>query len=281
MNTSSPSRHRHGTIAMAVLAAGCLGLSACGGDDSTPSSPDATTASSAVEVPDAGQPASTAPADLIVDDTLTPAGYEYIPPTGEDEPSLAELFGELSDDPELADAEGLVGGEALGEATQAEPLQCTGLAVDPLTVMDWMFRPTGTTATASYTPVDSDEDGVVVMVTTDETDPASFPADVSECAEFTRAMSDETDNGVQHYTAEPVDITVDGAEVLGAARVTLTGVEVNGQPVEGDGVASTMTTVTATVDGVTFTVAASGTTDTAMVGSMASAQAQRITNAHR
>jgi hypothetical protein len=258
-----------------------LGLSACS-DDAQNAVSETTTAhsNSAVELPDAGQPASTAPADLIVDDSLTPEGYEYIPPAGEGDPSLAELLGELSDTPEMADAEGLIGGEALGEATTADPAQCTGLAVDGLTVMDWMFRPAATTATASYTQLDNDEDGVFVMVTTDDVDPESFPADVSECAEFTRSMGDETDNGVQHYTAEPVEISVDGAEVLGTARVTMTGVEANGESIEGEGLGASMTTLTATVDGITFTIAASEATDTELVGSIASAQAQRITNAN-
>lgn len=264
-----------------ITSVGLLGLSACS-DDAQNAVSETTTAdsSSAVELPDAGHPASTAPADLILDDTLTPDGYEYTPPAGEDEPSLAELLGEFSDTPEMADAEGLIGGEALGEATTAEPAQCTGLAVDGLTVMDWMLRPAATTATAGYTQLDNDDDGVFIMVTTDEADPASFPADVSDCAEFTRAMGDETDSGVQHYSAEPVDISVDGAEVLGAARVTMTAAEANGEPIEGEGLGTSMTTLTATVDGITFTVAASEATDTELVGSIASAQAQRITNAN-
>ncbi|AEK35415.1 hypothetical protein [Corynebacterium variabile] len=266
----------------AVVSSSLLGVPACGDEAQTSGSEtSAADTSSAVELPEAGNPASTAPADLIVDDTLTPDGYEYTPPAGEDEPSLAELLGESSDTPEMADAEGLIGGEALGEATTAEPAQCTGLAVDGLTVMDWMFRPAATTATAGYTQLDNDDDGVFVMVTTDEADPASFPADVSECSEFTRVMGDEADNGVQHYTAEPVDISVDGAEVLGAARVTMTAAEANGETIEGEGLGTSMTTLTATVYGISFTVAASEATDTELVGSIASAQAQRITNANR
>lgn len=282
MTTSHPLRRRTGFALAAVATTSLLGLSACS-DDAQNAVSETTTAnsSSAVEFPDAGHPASTAPADLILDDTLTPDGYEYTPPAGEDEPSLAELLGEFSDTPEMADAEGLIGGEALGEATTAEPAQCTGLAVDGLTVMDWIFRPAATTATAGYTQLDNDDDGVFIMVTTDEADPASFPADVSECSEFTRAMGDETDNGVQHYTAEPVDISVDGAEVLGAARVTMTAAEANGETIEGEGLGTSMTTLTATVDGITFTIAASEATDTELVGSIASAQTQRITNANR
>ncbi len=282
MNISSPSCRRTGLALAAVVTTSLLGLSACSGDDAQGPGSETAAAdnSSPVEVPEAGQPASTAPADLIVDDTLTPDGYEYTPPAGEDEPSLAELLGELADDPELAETEGLIGGEALGEATTADPAQCTGLAVDGLTMMDWMFRPADTTATAGYTRLDNDEDGVFIMVTTDEVDPASFPADVSECAEFTRAMEDETDRGVSHYAADPVEIAVDGAEVLGAARVTLTGGEVNGEAVEGEAIGSSMITLTATVGGVTFTIAASETTSTEMISSMASAQAQRIINAN-
>ncbi|CUU67608.1 hypothetical protein, partial [Corynebacterium variabile] len=100
-------------------------------------------------------------------------------------------------------------------------------------------------------------------------------------SEFTRVMGDEADNGVQHYTAEPVDISVDGAEVLGAARVTMTAAEANGETIEGEGLGTSMTTLTATVYGISFTVAASEATDTELVGSIASAQAQRITNANR
>lgn len=264
-------------LSLAVLPlAASFALVSCGSDDAMAS--DETTA--AVEVPDAGQPASGAPSDLIIDDTLTPEGYEYTPPAAEGEPSLAEMLGELSDNPELADAEGLVGGQALGEVAIADPFQCTGLAIDGLTVMDWMFRPAGSTATAGYTLLDNDEDGVYVMVTTDEVDPQTFPADVSECAEFTREMADETDNTLQHYSAEPVDVTVEGADVLGAARVTMTGVDLNGEPIEGEGVGESLTTVTATVNGVTYTIAASDATGTELVSSLASAQAQRIAAAN-
>lgn len=263
-------------LSLAVLPLAVSGaLVSCSSDDS-----DATgETTSTVGVPDAGQPASTAPADLIVDDMLTPEGYEYTPPAGEDDPSLGELMGELYDNPEMADAEGLIGGEALGEATEANPVQCTGLAVDGLTVMDWMFRPAATTATAGYTQLDNDEDGLFVMVSTDEVDPQSFPTEVSECSEFSRMMGDETESGVQHYSAEPVDVSVEGAEVLGAARVTITGADVNGAAIEGEGIGTSMTTLTATVNGVTFTVAASEATSTDLVSSIASAQAQRIVNA--
>lgn len=275
---------RTSTTVAAVLAASLLTLTACDSGDSgaaSDSAVDTTTVDDNAPAgdSDAGQPASTSPADLIVDDSLTPEGYEYTPPTGEDELSLAELVAGLSDDPEIADAEGLVGGNALDSMTQADPTQCTGLAVDSLTVMDWMFRPAATTATAGYTPVDNDEDGLFVMVTTNEADPQSFPAEVSQCAEFTRAMSDDTDNTLQRYTAEPVDLTVEGADVLGAARVTMTGVEINGEPVDGEGIGSTMNTLTATVNGVTFTIAASEATPLDLLSSVASAQAQRITNA--
>lgn len=269
-------RHFTRPLSLAFLpfmAAGAL--AACSSDDSD----GAADSGSEVEVPDAGQPASDAPADLIVDDTVTPDGYDYNPPAGDDEPSLAELFGELSDDPEMADAEGLVGGEALGDVTQADPLQCTGLAVDALTVMDWMFRPAATTATAGYTLAENDEDGLYVMVTTDDVDPGSFPADISECAEFTRNMSDETESTQQHYSSEPLDVPVEGAEVLGTARVTLTGVDVNGEAIDGEGLGTSLNTVTAAVDGVTFTVAASEATSVDLLSSIASAQAQRIANA--
>lgn len=267
-------------LSLAVLPlAASFALVSCSSDDVAAS--DETTA--AVEVPDAGQPASGAPSDLIIDDTLTPEGYEYTPPAAEGEPSLAEMLSELSDNPELADAEGLVGGQALGEVASADPFQCTGLAIDGLTVMDWMFRPAGSTATAGYTLLDNDEDGVYVMVTTDEVDPQTFPADVSECAEFTREMTDETDNTQQHYTAEPVDVSVEGADVLGAARVTMAGVELNGEPiegVEGEAIGESLITVTATVNGVTYTIAASDATGTELVSSLASAQAQRIAAAN-
>lgn len=263
------------SIAVLPLAAS-FALVSCSSDDAEAS--EETTA--AVEVPDAGQPASGAPSDLIIDDTVTPEGYEYDLVAGGDLPSLGDMLSQLAEEPEFADVEGFDASQGFGDIMNANPFQCTGLAVDGVTVMDWMFRSAETTATAGYTLLDNDVDGIHIMVTTDEVDPQTFPADVSECAEFTREMTDETDNTLQHYTAEPVDVTVEGADVLGAARVTMTGAEVNGEPIEGEGIGESLITVTATVNGVSYMIAASDATGTELVSSLASAQAQRIAAAN-
>lgn len=266
-------------LSLAVLPLAVSGaLVSCSSNGTEASDEPTTTA--AVEVPDAGQPASGAPSDLIIDDTVTPEGYEYDLVAGGDTPSLGDMFSELADDPEFTDIEGFDAGQGLRDAMNANPFQCTGLAVDGVSLMDWMFRPAETTATAGYTLLDNDEDGIHIMVTTDEVDPQTFPADVSECLEFTREMTDETDNTLQHYTAEPVDVTVEGADVLGAARVTMTGAELNGEPIEGEGIGESLITVTASVNGVTYTIAASDSTGTELASSLASAQAQRIAAAN-
>ncbi|MCI1255867.1 MULTISPECIES: hypothetical protein [Corynebacterium] len=268
------------SIALTSIAACVVGLTACSSDaaDEVVSNPDQ---ASAVTSLDAGQPASRALSDLIVDGSLTPEGFEYIPPTASGEPSMAELIKELSDDPEGSsdDLPGLIGGQSIAEMTTTTPTQCTGVAMDSLSVIDWMMLPTDTHATAGYGNLADEDDAIMITLTSDPVDPAHYPAELSECAEFTRTMDESGTVAASAFTAVPSQVSMDNAEVLVSADVTLTGATLNDQPVEGEGVGTTITVVTATTGGITFTVVAPQTADAGLITSIAAAQADRINNA--
>lgn len=269
------------SITVAAVAALVTGLASCSSDTADDAAAPNTEQANGVTNLDAGQPASRALSDLIVDGALTPDGYEYLPPAASGEPSMADLINELSDDPEGSsdDLQGLIGGQAIADLTTTTPTQCTGLAVDSLSVLDWMMLPTDTNATAGYGKLADDDDAIMITLTSNPVDPAHYPAELSECTSFTRTMEESGTVAASTFTAVPLEVSIDNAEVLASAKVTLTGADINDQPVEGEGVNTTITVITATTGGITFTVVAPDTVDTGLITSIATAQADRINNA--
>lgn len=242
-------------------------LTACSGDSAaTKAGETAETTSTVSSESTSSEQPSTAPlSEIIVDASVAPVGFEYIPPAAEGEPSLAELLG--AEDPEA--------GLPI-DINTFNPPQCAGVHMDSLTVLDWMMEPTDTTATASYANPNNDNEAIFVKVTSSPADPETFPADMSECAEISRDMSGDGEQGTLHYAASPADFSVDGAEVLVAAHVLLTSASMSGIPLEAEGIGQGFHLVTATVDDLTFTIAAADTLAVDAVSTIAHEQAARI-----
>ncbi|WP_143336575.1 hypothetical protein [Corynebacterium pacaense] len=249
-----------------TLSATALLFTACSSENS---STEVTSSSSSTNSATSTQKKSAALSELIVDTSLTPEGFEYTPPAQEGEPSLSEILTAGGAEEGLPIADSIF-----------EPSQCEGVAIDSLTILDWMMEPTDTTATAGYSSIANASDAVFVNITSVPVDPQIYPASLSECTEFTRSTAESADQGAMRYSTLPADITVDGAEVLVSANVTLNDVSLNNAALSGEAIGQSITMVTATTDGITFTVAAPDTVDVDLITTIANEQAKRISASH-
>jgi len=231
-------------------------LTACGDDSAeSSSSPD----SRDVPLPD-----GVTPATLIIEAAASPEGFTHTPPDYEGQADLAALLNNPEEPVQLP---------------AVDPLQCTGLALDGATFLTWMSEPADSTAVASYTRVDNDAQGVFVMLTTTPSDPATLPTDLAECASFTKTLSTSVGTNVTTFQATGESMDAEGATVLAAAKVTVTGSTFEGEDVPAENAQGTIRILTATVRGATFTILADESTSPEQVSALATAQAKRILDA--
>jgi hypothetical protein len=241
-------------LSLAVLPLAVSGaLVSCGSDDSDASGKDAAS-QEALQNP----PASDAPADLILDEASTPEGYSYDPTGSEGDEDLSDLFG--GDDAE--------GGEVI------TPPQCAPLAVDAGMVFQWMMEPADQTAVVSFTFGEDDESGVFVQVTTGT--PEGGMPDAAGCGDFTSDSDSAFGAMSKTFQATPVDLSVDGADELTAADVTVTGLFMDGEDIGAEAVGQTARYIVGTVGDRTFNMLAVGDVDDAVVQELADGQVARL-----
>ncbi|MBF4553082.1 hypothetical protein [Corynebacterium suicordis] len=206
-------------------------------------------------------PAGVVPAALIVNGEDAPEGYSYEPPSQESQGSLDDLMGETG--PE--------------DVPVVEPAQCAGAIVDGATFLDWLSRPSETTAVAHYTSTSNEDEGIQVMLSTEPADPSQYPKDASECATATKISNNEYFPTEKKYEISPADIKADGADVLSATQTKLVFSKVKGEEETVDG--ETLYVLTGSVRGAHFTIASTTSLSAEEFSKLATAQAQRISEA--
>ncbi|WP_420099070.1 hypothetical protein [Corynebacterium sp.] len=243
-------------LSLAVLPLAVSGaLVSCSSDDSDAAGEDAAS-QEALQNP----PASDAPADLILDDASTPDGYSYETLTPEDDEDLSELFGD----------------EGAEEEDVTNPPQCAPLAVDSALMFEWMMQPADAASVASFTHGEDDESGVIVRVSMGT--PEGGMPDVSECGEFSSESNSAMGAMSKSFRAEPVDVSIDDADQLMAADVTVTALTIDGEDVGAEAVDETVRYITGTVGDRTFNVVATGMVDDETAKQMAVDQVARMNN---
>ena len=241
-------------LSLAILPLAVSGaLVSCSSDDSGAPGEDAAS-QEALQNP----PASDAPANLILDDASTPGGYTYENFSAEDDQDLSDLLGN----------EGTEGEEVI------TPPQCAPLVVDGALMFTWMMEPASSTAVASFT-LDDDEDSSVIVRVTTEMSEGGLP-DVAECGEFSSESNSAMWTLSQSLRAEPVDVSIDDADQLMAADVTVTALAIDGQDVGAEAVDETVRYITGTVGERTFNVVASGIVDDETAQQLAVDQVARM-----
>ncbi|MEY8565736.1 hypothetical protein AALF15_04075 [Corynebacteriaceae bacterium 7-707] len=244
-------------LSLAVLPLAVSGaLVSCSSDDSDASADDASS-QGALQNP----PASDAPGDLILDDASTPEGYTFERAGSDSDEDLSDLFGD----------------EAGDSGDVVTPPQCASLAVDASMVFTWMMEPSDRTAVVSYTHGDDDESGAFVRVTTGT--PEGGMPDVAGCAEFSSESDSEFGAMSKSFQVAPVDVSVDGADELTAADVTVTGLLLDGEDIGDEAVGQTARYIVGTVGDRTFNLLAVGQVGDDVVQQLAEDQVARMSHA--
>ncbi|MEJ5927761.1 hypothetical protein WG915_03910 [Corynebacterium sp. H128] len=108
---------------------------------------------------------------------------------------------------------------AMAVDLETNPAECAQLAPTAMSAIAKVIaNPTG----IAISEFDSDADGAITVSVNSGDIPADqmLPSDIGSCESFARSNKKTT------YTAEKLDISVDNAEDLRAARVTMTGSEI-------------------------------------------------------
>ncbi|WP_291477647.1 hypothetical protein [Corynebacterium sp.] len=239
----------------ALTAAGLLlGVAACSSDgtDSTESSDNA---GSAGNGDTSGSAVSDNPADMMLTDSDTPAGYEWN--------NVADVLEDGSDDT----AEEL---RNIAGSTRTDPEQCSALAPRAVSILATLQDNRDTAAAVEFLPQDENDPGVInAMISTDpENTGMALPEDLSECASFTQGSDLDPDSPVVNYETEVSD-----AEVVGAEDVHVITVVNDSDSPSGDNPASV---VVGRVDNVVFRVNASGVEEPQLLLDLVDRQVDRI-----
>lgn len=224
----------------AVTTAGLLfGAAACSSDSGS----------------DSGDATSGDPADMMLTDSDTPAGWEWS--------DAAEVFEDGNDDDmsELLDA---------ANAVVTDPEQCASIAPSVVSMLAELYDNPDTTAAAGFLPqADSDPGVVNAMISTDpENTGMALPDDLSECESFTQRSELEPERPTVTFRADATD-----AEILGAENVHVITVVNDADSEQGD---NPLSVVVGTVDGVAFRVDASGIDEPQILMDLADRQVDRI-----
>ncbi len=246
-------------------AVACLSIlsfaTACGNDSDKGGDDTASSDQAAGQVNHEPLPAGTTPATLILNGDNAPAGYTYEPTSPESQGALVELLGETSQE----------------ELPVVEPGQCAGVIMDGTTFLDWLAQHAETTAVASYTKEDNEDDAVHVMVSTEAADPAQYPQDLAECATTTKTRNSDQLTTIKKFEVTPADLQVQGADRLAAAQTTLVSSTLNGEEVGQTG--ESLYVYSGSVRGAHFTIASTTTMTAEEFSALATAQAEKISEA--
>lgn len=257
-NHSSTILRTSGVIAtIAVLSL----ASACSQDSENANESSAGNESPAIQVNHDPLPEGASPATLILNGENAPAGYSYEPTDPASQGALEDLLGESS--PE--------------ELPQVEPAQCAGVILDGTTFLDWFAQPAETTAVASFTKVDNEDDAVHVMVNTGPADTNQYTKDLAECAKTTKTRKSEQITTVKEFEVKPADLDVQGADRLVAAQTTLLSSVVNGEEAGQSG--ESLYVYTGSVRDAHFTIASTTAMPAEELATLATAQAKKISEA--
>jgi hypothetical protein len=236
----------------ALAAAGLLlGVAACSSDDSgstggTDNAGGGDTSGSAV---------SDNPADMMLTDSDTPAGYEWN--------NVADVFEDGSEET----AEEL---RNIAGATRTDPELCSALAPRAVNILATLQDNPDTAAAVEFLPQEENDPGVInAMISTDpENTGMALPEDLSECASFTQGSDLDPDSPVVNYQTEVSD-----ANVVGAEDVHVITVVSDADSQSGDNPASV---VVGRVDDVVFRVNASGVEEPNILLDLVDRQVDRI-----
>ncbi|MGV0870373.1 hypothetical protein [Corynebacterium kalidii] len=236
----------------ALTAAGLLlGVAACSSDDSgstggTDNAGGGDTSGSAV---------SDNPADMMLTDSDTPAGYEWN--------NVADVFEDGSEET----AEEL---RNIAGATRTDPELCSALAPRAVNILATLQDNPDTAAAVEFLPQEENDPGVInAMISTDpENTGMALPEELSECASFTQGSDLDPDSPVVNYQTEVSD-----ANVVGAEDVHVITVVSDADSQSGDNPASV---VVGRVDDVVFRVNASGVEEPNILLDLVDRQVDRI-----
>ncbi|WP_420098298.1 hypothetical protein [Corynebacterium sp.] len=194
------------------------------------------------------------PADMMLTDSDTPAGYEWN--------NVADVF-EDGDDATVEQLRSIAG------STVSDPEQCGALAPKAVSILATLFDNQDTTAAVEFLPQEENDPGVInAMISLDpDATGMTLPDDLAECATFTQSSG--PDNPVVNFQTEVTD-----AEILGAEDVHVITVVNDSDSQSGENPASV---VVGTVDGVAFRVNASGIEEPNILLDLVDRQVDRIT----
>jgi len=235
--------------ALALATAGLLVLGACSSESGDAAEPSNESTTSSV----AATPAVAS--EVVLTEAEAPAGYEYS--------DVAEVLLEGAEQENHEDVLAVLA-EISGTNT-TEPAQCSALLPTAVDMLTHIQQDPQATAATEF----SDAEGNVISVfaTTSEAIERA-PADLAECATFTRAATDPALDLQIVYRTEPLAIEVDGAETQTAARIVS----------DQDVAEPAQSTFSGTVDGVYFQIYTSQALDDQLLTDIAQAQVDKIRN---
>ncbi|HET8992973.1 MAG TPA: hypothetical protein VFN32_04190 [Rhodococcus sp. (in: high G+C Gram-positive bacteria)] len=221
-------------------------LSACG-TDSGSAETDATSTPSAAVVP----------SEVVLSDPDAPAGYIHTDVAD----TLDSDVGEVSNDEVIAMFTEISG------STVTDPAECGVLVPTAVDTVLRLNEDRAGTAVSEYTSdgTDGSDSAITIMVTTSDTGPRA-PENLDGCASFTRTSSSGDTEASVTYRVSPLDLDVEGADTLIAARAEA----------DQGGAAESTTLVAGTVDGVYFQINATGPVDDQLVSDLAELQIGKI-----
>jgi hypothetical protein len=195
------------------------------------------------------------PADMMLTDSDTPAGWEW------SDASEALDEGDEGDMTELLES---------ADAVVTDPEQCASIAPSVVSMLAVLHGNPETTAAAGFLPQDSTDPGVVnAMVSTDPVNTGmAMPDDFADCKSFTQRSELDPEQPVVTLHAEVTD-----AEIVGAEDVHAITVVRDSESQSGD---NPMSVIVGTVDGVAFRVDASGIDEPQILMDLADRQVDRI-----
>lgn len=236
------------------LAAGfvCLAmcaLTSCGTDSGS-------TETDAVSTP----AVAVVPSEVVLSDVDAPAGYIHTDVAD----TLDSDMGEVSNDEVIAMFEEISG------STVTDPESCGALVPTAVDTVLRLNRDRAGTAVSEYASDGSQgtDSYVTVMVTTGDTG-SRVVENLDECASFTRTSSSGDAEASVTYRVSTLELDVEGAESLTAARAEA----------DQGGAAESTTVVAGTVDGVYFQINATGPVDDQLVVDLAERQIGKIAGA--
>lgn len=232
---------------LALAAAGLLSLGACSSEsgdavDTSGDSPSSATAATPAVA-----------SEVVLSEAEAPVGYEYS--------DVAEVLLQGQGDEDYQDVIAVLA--EISGTNSTEPAQCGALiptAVDILTLIEQDPQ-----ATAGTEFADAEGNVISVFATTNESVERA-PADLTECATFTRTATDPAVDLQIVYRAEPVAVEVNGADTQSAARIVS----------DQDVAEPAQSTFSGTVDGVYFQIYTSQALGDQQLTDMAQAQVDKI-----